>query len=49
MKRQLYIVFFVNYIKQGLVKEKGLKIAAEIMELNTKYDAYNIIVPIFLI
>jgi hypothetical protein len=36
-------------MKQGLIKECALKIASEIMEMDTKYKIYNIIVPVFLI
>lgn len=49
MKHELYTVFFLNFMKHGLVKERALAIAADIMVMDTRYKIYNIIVPVFLI
>lgn len=42
-------MFFLDFLKHGLLKERALPIAAQIMAMDTRYKIYNIIVPVFLI
>ena len=49
MEHELYSVFFLNFLKQGLLKERALPIAAQIMAMDTRYKIYNVMVPVFLI
>ena len=49
MRHELYTVFFMCYMEVGLIHERALKVAKEIMEMDTRYKIYNIIVPVFLI
>jgi tetrahydromethanopterin S-methyltransferase subunit B len=49
MKHELYTVFFLSFMRHGLIKERALAIAADIMDMDTRYKIYNIIVPVFLI